>query len=150
MADESNLKKPLVKLRLEDYLLKPINQFLLDPRVPDNFKEKAKQKIQEGLETLVIDVGNWGNENTPDYSHNPMHALIIPVSQYNLPSGDGWIAVGTYDSSSNIIQYSIERSKEEQRETLIHEIAHSIGIVNENFAEDFAYRNRYGNYSLDV
>jgi len=63
---------------------------------------------------------------------------IFYVPPYTLPHGEGWRALGMYDPSTHSIYIANDLTSYEERFVYHHEIAHALGIRDENLADQYA------------
>ncbi|MDP2925102.1 MAG: hypothetical protein Q8N99_01895 [Nanoarchaeota archaeon] len=115
-----------------------------------------KDKYISGLETELSDIFDFKfdkyqnpgscEKNTPDSNKGKKRlAINLPqnlpkiwiIPAYLLPSGNGWRAIGLYDSSTHDIYLADDLSKEQAYHTTKHEIGHHKGM-DEFLAENYA------------
>lgn len=70
--------------------------------------------------------------------NNEGYANVVYVSPEQLPSGNGWRALGMYDPSINTIYIANNLSPQEEKFVYYHEVAHSLGIRDEAEADNYA------------
>jgi hypothetical protein len=65
-------------------------------------------------------------------------ARVKNVMPYELPSGQGWKALGMYDPSTHTIYIANNLSYREREFVYHHEVAHALGVSNEAQADNYA------------
>lgn len=134
----------------------------------DIFNEIEKEFDNLSKNVIINLLNSFGNEIRDSYNRRkPISSLerkcqdnkpnIHYVSPSSLPNGYGWKALGLYDSSTHSIYIANNLSPEVENFVYWHEIAHSLGIVDEKRADDFAasktgyrLRGRTRAYSLGI
>ena len=103
--------------------------------IPNNYMEnnlypKPKKRKLSEIEKILEAIDRGIDPETG--------ARIIMVPQHYLPEGNGWQAIGLYNSSTHTIYVSQDMSKYNQIATCAHEIEHAKGEFNEYFTEEKA------------
>ena len=65
-------------------------------------------------------------------------AKVIYVSPQELPSGIGWKVLGQYNPLTHTISIANNLSPKDEEFVYYHEEAHSLGIISERQADDYA------------
>lgn len=65
-------------------------------------------------------------------------AFVFQVPPSFLPSGNGWRALGMYDPLIHTFYIANDLSLNEKEYTYHHEVAHALGITDENIADSYA------------
>lgn len=125
---EQNLEKYLIKDPFEDLLEDIINK-----NIEDN--DEIKGSLEAFIEsTLTHSRFHSENKNINQKSK----AKVIYVSPQELPSGVRWKVLGQYDPSTHTIYLANNLSPNAERFVYYHEEAHSLGIISESQADDYA------------
>ncbi len=115
---------------LEKYLIKDIFEEILE-----NIVNNDKNELEEFIESTLI-------RSSKIYSHKNINqkskARVIYVSPQELPSGVEWKVLGQYDPSTHTIYLANNLSPNAERFVYYHEEAHSLGIMSESEADDYA------------
>lgn len=115
---EQNLEKYILRDPFED-LIKIVND------------RNIKNSLEKFVENTLIGYTN-SNVNKESKAH------VIYVSPNELPSGDGWKVLGQYDPNTHTIYVANNLSPDVERFVYYHEEAHSLGIMDERTADDYA------------
>lgn len=113
---------------LEKYLIKDIFEEILN-----EIKRNNKESLEHFIESTLID-NIYLNKNINQKSK----ARVIYVSPQELPSGVEWKTLGQYDPSTHTIYIANNLSPNAERFVYYHEEAHSLGIMSESEADDYA------------
>src|SRR3989344_2551284 len=81
---------------------------------------------------------NRAREYSGDDTDPASGAAVRYVSPYELPSGDGWKALGMYDPSTHTIYIANNLSESERRFVYHHAVARALGIHSEFQADAYA------------
>ncbi len=131
---ESIIKK--IKKQLEESLV-PKNTISLEELIkkPDKIPFAPNNNIINAYETLQ----NYPNSRSALTNADPISgAAVHYVSSSQLPSGDGWRALGLYNPSTHTIYIANNLSPKDERFVYHHEVAHALGIYDESKADAYA------------
>ena len=136
-----NYDRYVIKDPFEDFE-KTIDKSLI------NSTEK-KGGLEEFIESTLIKYRFSLNLKSKSNENPRSRARVIYVSPDELPSGIGWKVLGQYDSSNHTIYIANNLSPSTEEFVYYHEEAHSIGIYDEDQADNYAaakvgYNLRYG------
>ena len=120
-----NLEKYLIKDPFED-LIKIING--------KNDILKRTGNLEDFINSTLIEYSNFSSRNINKKSK----AHVIYVSPDELPSGDGWKVLGQYDPNTHTIYVANNLSPDVEKFVYYHEEAHSLGVMDEKAADDYA------------
>ena len=140
---------PFLEQNLEKYLIKDHFEELLE-NIINKKDDHAKESLDHFIESTLIEQRIYFNRINKNI--NPKSkAKVIYVSPQELPSGIGWKVLGQYDASTHTIYLANNLSPNTERFVYYHEEAHSLGIMSESQADDYAasktgynLRNSYG------
>lgn len=118
---EQNLEKYILRDPFED-LIKIVND------------RSIKNNLEEFVNSTLIEYSNFSSQNINEKSK----AHVIYVSPNELPSGEGWKVLGQYDPNTHTIYVANNLSPDVERFVYYHEEAHSLGIMDERTADDYA------------
>lgn len=146
MSKKYNL---FLEQNLEKYLIKDPFEELTETLI-NKHDTPVKENLEHFIDSTLIENSIYFNRINKNI--NPKSkARIIYVSPQELPSGVGWKVLGQYDSSTHIIYLADNLSPNAERFVYYHEEAHSLGIMSESQADDYAasktgynLRNSYG------
>ena len=120
-----NLEKYLMKDPFED-LIKIING-------KKDILKKAGN-LEGFINNTLIERNNFSSQSINEKSK----AQVIYVSPNELPSGDGWKVLGQYDPNTHTIYVANNLSPDVEKFVYYHEEAHSLGVMDERAADDYA------------
>lgn len=144
---DKNESKKFGDVRIGDYrVLIEFNEILeyYDKKKLEEQLNKNRKRLNLGLlENLVLESPFISLEEIvysrdKKASKEKPYANVLYVPPSELPSGDGWRALGMYDPVTNMIYIANNLSPAEERFVYHHEVAHSLGIRNEAEADDYA------------
>ena len=102
---------------------------------PNDTPLTPKNNIINAYETLR----NYSNSISPPINSDPISgAAVYYVSPSQLPSGDGWRALGLYNPSTHTIYIANNLSPKDERFVYHHEVAHALGVYDEAKADAYA------------
>lgn len=130
----------------ERYIIKDPFENILEEII--NRTDKEAGGLEDFIENTLIKYNRfYSSKNINEKSK----ARVIYVSPQELPSGIGWKVLGQYDPSTHTIYLADNLSPNAERFVYYHEEAHSLGIMSESQADDYAasktgynLRNSYG------
>ena len=134
---------------LEKYLIRDIFEELLENIVNKNNKDN-KKSLDDFINVSLMEYNRPSNRINKNINQKSK-ARVIYVSPQELPSGIGWKVLGQYDPLTHTIYMANNLSPNDERFVYYHEEAHSLGIMSESQADDYAasktgynLRNSYG------
>lgn len=121
-----------IKISLEKDLEKYIIRDPFEKFLGDRTKNGLYNELNEFIESSLVYYRALKKENTVS------RARVIYVSPNELPSGDNWKVLGQYNTANHTIKIANNLSPDVERFVYYHEEAHSIGIMDERIADDYA------------
>ena len=141
----------LIENSEERYLIKDPFENLLEDIINKNIKNNNEiwEDLEDFIESNLIKYSKFHSKNKN--INQKSKARVIYVSPQELPSGIGWKVLGQYDPLTHTIYMANNLSPNDERFVYYHEEAHSLGIMSESQADDYAasktgynLRNSYG------
>lgn len=154
--DEEKNKEETKKESLLESILEEIKKQLEKSTLSQNILS-LEELIKKPIEIPPVSKNNIINayetlRNYPSSSSLPVNsdpasgAAVYYVSPSQLPSGEGWRALGLYNPSTHTIYIANNLSSRDERFVYHHEVAHALGKYDE--AEADAYATSKVGYSL--
>ena len=103
-------------------------------KIVNDTDKDIKNSLEEFVNSTLIGYDNFSSQNINEKSK----AHVIYVSPNELPSGDGQKVLGQYDPSTHTIYIANNLSPDIEKFVYYHEEAHSLGVIDERLADDYA------------